>query len=138
MPRRHLGFTLIELVAVLVLIGILGTTITTAVMPSDTFQMQSSRDQVVTAFFSAQQRAMAQTSPVSLVLSSPNTVDVRQSGASIRVGGVQYPITLLPNQTLSASTIAFDRLGRTSAVDLTLSQNGDSVTISVSSTGYIN
>ncbi len=138
MPRRHLGFTLIELVAVLVLVGILGTTITTAVMPSDTFQMQSSRDQVVTAFFSAQQRAMAQTSPVSLVLSSPNTVDVRQSGSSIRAGGVQYPITLLPNQTLSASTIAFDRLGRTSAVDLTLSQNGDSVTISVSSTGYIN
>ncbi len=81
---------------------------------------------------------MAQTNPVSLVLSSPNTVDVRQSGSSIRAGGVQYPITLLPNQTLSASTIAFDRLGRTSAVDLTLSQNGDSVTISVSPTGYIN
>lgn len=145
--RRSYGFSLIELVAVLILVGILAAAATSSFMPSATFQMQASRDQVVTAFFSAQQRAMVQTSPVRLSLSSPNQIDVREDSdgdgsfadeSSLRLGGVQYPIALLSSQSLTAATFDFDRLGRTSASTLTLSQNSNTVAITVGATGHIN
>ncbi len=141
------GFTLLELVSVLVLIGILGASVGASLLPSDSFQLQSSRDQLVTAFFSAQQRAMVQTSSVRLETSSTNQIDVREDSdgdgsfsdeSSLRLGGVQYPISLLPNQSLTSATLDFDRLGRTSATNLTLSQNGKNVIISIGSTGYVN
>lgn len=144
---KHEGFTLLELITVLALVGILSATVSYGVLPSASFQMQASRDQVVTAFFSAQQHAMAQTSTVRLSLSSPNQIDIREDSdndgsftdeSSLRLGGVQYPISLLPNQSLTAATFDFDRLGRTSANTLTLSQSGNSVSITVGATGYIN
>lgn len=144
---REQGFTLLELIAVLALVGILATTVTTGLLPSASFQLQSSRDQVVTAFFSAQQRAMAQTNAVRLSISGTNQIDIREDTdsdgsfadeSSSRLGGVQYPINLLANQSLTNANFDFDRLGRTGAANLTLSQSGSSVTIAVTSTGFVN
>lgn len=144
--QTNKGFTLLELIAVLVLVGILAGTVSARLLPSDTFQLQSSRDQVVTAFFAAQQRAMAQTNSVRLSLVSPNQIDIREDTdgdgdfndeSSLRLGGTGYPVTLLSHQTISAAIFDFDRLGKTSASTLTLSQGSDSVNISVTATGYI-
>jgi len=145
MYRKQRGFTLIELIAVLLIVGILGATAATS-LPSKTFQLQSSRDRVVTAFFAAQQHAMVQRNPVRLAINSPNQVDIREDTdgdggfadeTSIRVGGTSYPITLLSNQSLTAGTFDFDRLGKTDAASLTLSQGGSNINISVSATGFI-
>ena len=138
------GFSIVELVAVLIIIGLLAATATSTLVPSTSFQLQASRDQIVTAFFSAQQRAMTQEAPVA-VFTSAGQVDVRQDsnndntfspGESIAVGGVTYPIALLANQTLTAATFQFDRLGYTSPGSVTLSQNGANVSINISATGY--
>ncbi len=134
------GFTIIELIAILILVGILAATGTSALLPSTSAQLQSSRDQVVAAFFSAQQLAMAQQASVQLIISVPNQIDVQQGGASVRAGGVGYPIFLLPNQTIDPQTFSFDRLGQvaqSSNVELDLTQGGSTVTITVTSTGYV-
>lgn len=146
---KQSGFTFVELVAVLVLIGILGASTVSVLIPSDTYQLQSSRDQVLAAFFSAQQRAMVQADPVQLSISSPSgtpQLDIRQDTnrngsfsdeSSLRIGGTQYPVDLLPNQSLSSASFDFDRFGKTSAASLSLGQNGDTVTIEVSAAGFI-
>ncbi len=129
------------------LIGIIGATVGSSLMPSDTFQLQSSRDQVVTAFFSAQQRAMSQTNSVRVVISSSNQLDIREDSdgdgsysdeSSLRLGGVQYPLVLQPNQTLTTAIFSFDRLGRTTPSTLSLTQNAQTVAITITETGYIN
>lgn len=139
------GFTLLELVTVLVLAGIVGVTVSNRLIPSATFQLQSSRDLVVTAFFAAQQRAMAQADTIQLQISA-SQIDIRADSdgdgdfsdeSGITAGGVSYPISLLPNQTITPANFTFDRFGKTTAATLTLSQSGGSVTIQVSATGYI-
>ena len=146
---KNSGFSLVELIAVLLIVGILAGAATVSLLPSATFQMQSSRDQVVTAFFAAQQRAMTQTSPVrfSVIAASPNQLDIKEDTdgdgdfsdeSSLTFNGIRYPIALLPNQTLTASNFDFDRLGRTTAQTLTLTQGADSVAITISANGYIN
>lgn len=146
---KNAGFSLIELIAVLLIIGILAATGVASLLPSATFQMQSSRDQVVTAFFAAQQRAMTQTAPVrfSVIAASPNQLDIREDTdgdgdfsdeSSLTFNGISYPVALLPNQSLTASNFDFDRLGRTSAQTLTLTQGADTVAITISANGYIN
>ncbi len=144
---KNSGFSLIELIAVLLIIGILAGAGTASLLPSATFQMQSSRDQVVTAFFAAQQRAMTQASPVRFSVVSPNQLDIREDTdgdgdfsdeSSLSFNGIRYPIELLPNQTLTPSSFNFDRLGKTTAQTLTLTQGSDTVAITISANGYIN
>lgn len=138
------GFTIVELIAVLVITGVLAATAINKILPSDTFQLQASRDQVVTAFFSAQQQAMIQTAPVRLTTDG-NIVDIRRNDnndnvfsttESIKVNGTQYPLLLLSNQQIDDKEFFFDRLGQTSAAVLTLSQNGKEVDITISEAGY--
>lgn len=138
------GFTLIELITVLILVGILGVIATTRSIPSSTFQLQTGRDTIVAALFSAQQRAMTQLDSVRFIASA-DQIDIRQDSngdssftadESIRVGSVQYPVGLAPNQSLTVSTLDYDRLGRTTAATLNLTQGTATVAISVTASGY--
>jgi len=146
LKRRSGGFSLLELIAVMVLIGILGSTAVTQIIPSASMQLQSSRDRVLSGLFAAQQLALVQDDAVRFVVSGGNQINILrdtdgdssfsdESGAY--VGGTQYPITLLPNQSFaSGATIDFDSLGQTSGAALNLSQDGGSVAITVTATGY--
>ncbi|TVZ38430.1 MSHA pilin protein MshC [Alteromonadaceae bacterium 2753L.S.0a.02] len=124
-----------ELVIVLVLVGILSVSVLGGRAPSKTMQLQSSRDQLVAAFYSAQQLAMARTGNVQL--STGTQIDIRLGGSSVKAGGVQYPISLPANVTLTSASFTFNRLGQTTANTLTLSKNGSSVTVDVESSGYV-
>lgn len=137
--RRCGGFSLVELIAILIILGIVGGSLASSgVFNSTSLNMQSSRDQVVSAFFMAQQLAMATDETVTLRISSPNIIDVRINGSSATLGGVSFPLALGSNQTLSVATFTFDRLGKTSANSLTLAEGSNSVQINISSTGYVN
>jgi len=140
------GFTLLELITVLVILAILTATAISNLVPSRTFQMQATRDTLVAAFYSSQQKAMMQSAPVRLI-TSINAIDIRidsnNDGSfaineSVLLGGVQYPITINPAQSLTSHIIDFDRLGRTSSSTIVLSQSGSSVSINVSDNGALN
>jgi len=143
---KQLGFTIIELVAVLVLVGLLGATASSRLFSPSTFGLQASRDQVVSAFRSAQQLAMTQGLDVRFS-SSAGSIDIRQDnnsdsiyGAteSVRIDGVQYPFDFNTSQSLTISQFDFTTgLGRTSAGSITISQDGASVVVSVSSAGFV-
>jgi len=130
------GFTLVELISVLVIVAVIGVTASSRFISNTAFELQEGRDQIVLAFRSAQQLAMTQVASVSFS-SSASTIDVRQDGSSVILNGLQYPVALENDQRVSSRTFNFDRLGRTDAGTLTLSKSGTSVSISVSSSGFI-
>lgn len=142
--RRPLGFTLIELVAVLVLIAIVAG-VASARFSNPGFDLQSSRAQVVSAFLLAQQLAMAEQRPVRLITQT-HQIDIRQDedadgtfavSESVFADGQQYPQALNASHSLTASTFNFDRRGRTPAQTLILSQGSVSVNITVTAAGHI-
>lgn len=133
---RQKGFTLVELITVIVIVSVLAVTARNMFGHSRSQELSTSRDLIVAAMFTAQQLAMSQTREVEVVLGG-NRVDILLSDTSVAFAGVQYPIDLRPGQTVSNHTLEFDRLGRTTATDITLNQGAAaSVTIEVSSSGF--
>lgn len=143
--RAEGGFTLLELVMVLVLTGLLAGAFYSKISANASMQLQASRDQLLSAFSSAQQLAITQAFPVLFTTTPANTIDIRQdingddvfsASESVSVDGVTYPLTLLSSQTLTSTRFRFsDRIGRTQAGSIILSQASASVTITVSAMG---
>lgn len=144
--RGSSGFSLIELIAVMVIVGVVSVTATSRMAPTATFQLQASRDKVLAAFFIAQQRAMSQSASVQLVARASEVdilVDTDGDGSfadetSFYLDENAFPIELDSNQSFTAGTgtFTFNRLGYTSPGTLTLTQDTRTVDINVSSTGY--
>ncbi len=132
---RSRGFTLIELIAVLVIIGVISVSVTSRVTPTTLLQLQANRDVLISALFVAQQKAMSQQSTVQ-VTTSGSAVDITVGGSSIFSGGITYPLTLPGNVTLSSANITYDGLGHTDATSIVLSKDSDSATITITGTGY--
>lgn len=139
-PGRHfaLGFTLIELVAVILLVGIISATAASRFFGASDAALMGSRDDLVMSLRIAQQKAMDLTAPVTLVTTS-NSVSVEVGGSAVVSGAVEYPLTLRNGVTLAPATVlAFNRLGETSETVFQLSAGGETVSVSVSAAGYAN
>lgn len=135
LSKTSLGFTLTELIAVLVILGIVATALISRVDQS-TFKLQTSRDDIVAGLFYAQQVAIARSDGDSIAfISTANSIDVQENGNSL-TGGAAYPLTLPTGITMTPATLTYDKLGRTTATILTISGDGQSVTINVSDSGY--
>lgn len=146
MYKNHQGFTLIELITVLVLMSVLGAYALPRMTDTGVQQVQTGRDDIVAALFSAQQLAMVRSSDIQLSTTATQ-VDIRLDtngngiflpAESVMVGGVQYPVTLPFGVTVDVATFDFDRLGRTAASTLTVAKGSASAIITVSSSGYAN
>jgi prepilin-type N-terminal cleavage/methylation domain-containing protein len=81
------GFTLIELIAVIIIVGILATTVSIRLPPSDII-LQATKSDVLAALVFARETAMARSDGGSLVqfISTENTVDVQVNSVSIASG----------------------------------------------------
>lgn len=139
------GFSLIELVAVMVIVSVLAAVAVVRIMPSAVQELQAAKDQLVSALAYAQQRALYTPNSVQVILSG-NQVDIREdlNGDSnfseaerIRHGAVQYPLRLVSDVQVSSHVIDYDTAGEVAApVAVTLSKGSRSVALAVSLSGY--
>lgn len=139
MNNQQKGFTLIELVAVIILLGIISVTLFSRLGPIGTSAVQSSRDDFLAALFFAQQQAMMR-SNITLVTTA-SSISVNENGAPIQVSNGYYPLAMPRDITLPVLTLSYDRLGRiNTARDIVLtgtgSNTGVSANIRVETSGY--
>ena len=129
------GFTLVELVCVLVLASVVSITLASRFNSVTTSaSIQTSRDDLIAALFFAQQTAMARDN-ISLVVTA-GAVSVKESGTPIVLNNKFYPLSFPTGVTATPATFTYDKLGRTTAGSVTLSKSGTSVTVTVEATGY--
>lgn len=138
MNKVHEGFTLIELVTVMILVGVLSITLFSRLESAGTAPVQSGRDDVIAALFFAQQQAMMR-SNITLVLTN-NSVSVNQNNNPIAVSNNFYPLAMPAGVSLPAVILNYDKLGRTTATQIVLTGSGNSsgitATIQVDASGY--
>lgn len=116
MANNERGFTLIELIAVVIVVSIISVTLFSRLGSVATANVQASRDDLIAALFFAQQTAMAR-SGISVVISA-GSVSVRENGTPIVVHSKGYPLNFASGVTASVSpgslplTLTYDKLGR--------------------------
>ena len=142
--RVNGGFTLVELIAVIVILSVLSLSLGSR-FDSASSSLRTSRDDIIAALFYAQQLALARasaTNPVELVMSA-DQISVREGGIDISMGVITFPLQLPQGITLSGVslplTLVYDKLGRTAETMVALnSVKGGSTTIRISASGYAN
>jgi MSHA pilin protein MshC len=142
MQRRERGFTLIELIAVIILISIMSVTLFSRLGSVNSANIQAGRDDLIAALFFAQQTAMARNN-IQLIITA-SSVSVTENGTPIKVHAQGYPLSFPSGVTATTSPspliLTYDKLGRTgsaAANTIVLSGSGGlsaSVTLEVS--GY--
>lgn len=140
----HRGFTLVELITILVIVGVLAATVSSRLMPNSLLQIQAGRDQLLSALVIAQQIAMAQSNGVQ-VFTSGSTIDIRVdsngdgvfgAGESVSYAGTRYPLLITGGVSFSSAVVAFDRRGYTSPNSITAVKGSHSVDVTITGTGY--
>ena len=136
MRANERGFTLIELISVVILISIISVTLFSRLGNIQTANLQASRDDLIAALFFAQQTAMAR-SGIQLVLTG-NSVSVTENGSPIVVHSQGYPLNFPTGISSTSGTFTYlDKLGQTNSGVIVLSNTtGQTVTITVEASGY--
>lgn len=135
MQRGERGFTLIELITVIILISIVSVTLFSRLGSVNSANIQVGRDDLIAALFFAQQTAMAR-SNIQLVLTT-NSVSVTENGTPIKVHAQGYPLAFPSGVTTTPVILSYDKLGRTTATTISLSATGGlSASITLEASGY--
>lgn len=140
MRGRLAGFTVIELVVVLVILGIIAAVAIPRMGNSHNFDELTARDQIKQALRHAQQLAMSRTDATVLFTASdsPASINVTLNGVSTPSGsGANFPL-ILKNISINNVSISFDRLGAPdTAKQLTLTGKARTLAICVEAiSGY--
>ena len=128
------GFTLVELIMVMVLVGILSVYALPRLFDADLFESRGAADQVQAALRYAQKVAVAQRRTVSVNLSAAAQADC---GATLSGGNVVCTISSRVAAPGLPATFAFDALGRPQP-NVASAVTVGGVTISIEQeTGYV-
>lgn len=134
--KKEVGFTLIELITVMILISVMSIVLFSKVGMSSLAPIQSGRDDLIAALFFAQQQAMMRPN-IKLVVTA-NSISVNENGTSI--SGTHYPLVMPAGVTLTPVNLDYDKLGRTTATNITLTGSGNSsgvtANVRVEASGY--
>lgn len=133
------GFSLVELIAVMIIAGVLATTASMKFSPSD-IDLQTAKADVLAALIYARETAMARSdgdSAVTVIIAS-DSVDVRVNNISIHSTSQNYPMTLTTSVEVASGTgtLSFNRLGESNEHSITLTQNAFTDSITISGVGY--
>jgi MSHA pilin protein MshC len=117
-PVFHSGFTLVELVVTILLVGILAFVAAPRIFKTSGFTERNAAEEILTAFRYAQQLAMSRGGDVQVVISGSN-YRVQEVGPPVSIvanpnGNGNYDVTLPGGISATAVTITFDNLGRPS------------------------
>jgi len=133
------GFTLVELIVVILLIGILSISIAPRFFGVSSYEDRKAADELRTAFRHTQQLAMNRGGGVQLILTASNfTVQLTDGTALQSPAGIKpYQIKFPSNVTAGpAVTITYDGLGRPSTGATTTITLGSQTVIIEQETGY--
>lgn len=145
MSRRLLGFSLIELIAVIVVVSVISVFVYPRFASSDTAAVQAGRDSLVAALFFAQQTAMsrAANNQITAEIIDGNLVQVEDLNGLVGTPGLENPVNFLSGVSVAGTTTFFtyDKLGRITNLSgpttLTLAKGGVSAVVTVEASGYV-
>jgi MSHA pilin protein MshC len=127
------GFTLIELITVMILISIICVTLMSRLTSVTSANVQASRDDLIAALFFAQQMAMVR-SNIAVTISA-SAITVTENNVAFSQG---YPLQFASGVTATPTTVSYtDKLAQTSPVTITLTgAGGYSASVIVEASGY--
>lgn len=131
------GFTMVELVMTIVILGIISAVAVPRFFDNNVFQSRGFADQVKATLRYAQKAAIAQHRFVCVSIAA-NAVTLSQ-GATSACGGAlagYAPVTAPSGVTVGAVTFSFDELGRSSAAQ-SIAVSGNAALIVEAETGYV-
>ncbi len=139
--NKQLGFTVIELVVVIVLLGILAAFALPRFFDVDSFRTRADYDEIAGAVRYAQKLAVASGCDVQVQITSGGYALQQHAtncttGAFTNISG--HPITNAPisGVSLPTRTLEFDAMGRCTSGAGTFSIGGENITV-VAETGYV-
>lgn len=138
--KKSAGFTLLELIVVMVIVGILAATAMSRYGNKSSFSLKTEQEQLIAALFQAQQLAMSGR-PTQFAILSTNSFSVRDATNSANhysVASITYPQQLTAGVSFNPATLVrtYSALGATSPATITLSADGDSVAVCLEASGY--
>ena len=133
--QQH-GFTLVELVMTMIIIGIIGAVAAPRFFDNNAFQSRGASDQIRAALRYGQKIAVAQRRSVDVIISSAATANCGSglNGAGMVACTISNQVTVTP---ALPQTYTFDALGRLTAGTLPIAITGAASINIAAETGYV-
>lgn len=137
---KQAGFTLLELIITIVIIGIIAMTASSRIANKDTFAIRIEQENLISTLNLAQQLAMAGQTVQFNINGAGKNYTLTTGGADYQVASISYPLDFQDSVSSITSTaslpLSYDSLGRTGATTLTVNgAAGDSLCVEVNNSG---
>ncbi len=134
--RRQKGFTLIEMVTVIIIVGILAVVTIPRFLAPSNFESRATADTLISSLRQAQQLAMSKATTANVSVTTDNTN--KRIRISYTEGGVQtIDVSIPSNVSITPDTIAFLKNGAANiGVQRTIAISPNPRNVCIETTGY--